>query len=240
MTKRQAVEALDSSMRDIMGRRDVPFGGKTVVFGGDFQQVLPVVRKGMRPRITGTALCNSYLWECIRQLRLVRNMRAQSDLEFTEFLLRVGNGTEETNEDGCLWLPDEICIPHTGKDIDLDKLIQSVFSMLDENLSDPNYITSRAILLSRNEYVDRINMKMINLFRGEELVYHNFNRVDGDPHSYYPRPLPLACEFLNTLTPNGLPSLVLKLKINCLVILMQNIDPANGLCNGMRLVVQGF
>ncbi|XP_062208908.1 uncharacterized protein LOC133910578 [Phragmites australis] len=43
MTKRQAVEALDNSMCDIMGRLDVMFGGKTVVFGGDFRQVLPVV-----------------------------------------------------------------------------------------------------------------------------------------------------------------------------------------------------
>jgi ATP-dependent DNA helicase PIF1 len=40
------VEALDNSMCDIMGRPALPFGGKTVVFGGDFRQVLPVVRKG--------------------------------------------------------------------------------------------------------------------------------------------------------------------------------------------------
>jgi ATP-dependent DNA helicase PIF1 len=46
MTKRQVVEALDSSMRDIMGRYDLPFGGKTVVFGGDFRQVLLVVPLG--------------------------------------------------------------------------------------------------------------------------------------------------------------------------------------------------
>ncbi|XP_062208999.1 uncharacterized protein LOC133910713 [Phragmites australis] len=38
MTKRHAVEALDNSMRDIMSRPEVPFGGKTVVFGGDFRQ----------------------------------------------------------------------------------------------------------------------------------------------------------------------------------------------------------
>ena len=48
MTKRQAIEALDRSMRDIMECPDRPFGGKTVVFGGDFRQVLPVVRKGSR------------------------------------------------------------------------------------------------------------------------------------------------------------------------------------------------
>ncbi|CAO2200665.1 unnamed protein product [Urochloa humidicola] len=48
MTKRQAIEALDNSLRDIMGQENLPFGGKTVVFGGDFRQVLPVVRKGSR------------------------------------------------------------------------------------------------------------------------------------------------------------------------------------------------
>jgi len=37
MTKRQAVEALDNSLRDIMDRHELPFGGKTVVFGGDFR-----------------------------------------------------------------------------------------------------------------------------------------------------------------------------------------------------------
>jgi ATP-dependent DNA helicase PIF1 len=37
MTKRQAVEALDNSMREIMGHPGLPFGGKTIVFGGDFR-----------------------------------------------------------------------------------------------------------------------------------------------------------------------------------------------------------
>jgi ATP-dependent DNA helicase PIF1 len=37
MTKRHAVEALDNSMRDIMSRPDLPFDGKTVVFGRYFR-----------------------------------------------------------------------------------------------------------------------------------------------------------------------------------------------------------
>jgi hypothetical protein len=55
MTKRQAVEALDKSMREIMDKPELPFGGKTVVFGGDFRQVLPVVRKGSRAQIVDTS-----------------------------------------------------------------------------------------------------------------------------------------------------------------------------------------
>jgi ATP-dependent DNA helicase PIF1 len=37
MTKRQAVEALDNSMHGTLSRPDLPFGGKTIVFGGDFR-----------------------------------------------------------------------------------------------------------------------------------------------------------------------------------------------------------
>ncbi|XP_071684932.1 uncharacterized protein [Lolium perenne] len=234
MTKRQAVEALDNSMRDIMGRRDLPFGGKTVVFGGDFRQVLPVVRKGTRPQIIDATLRKSYLWENMNQLRLVHNMRAQSDPWFADFLLRIGNGTEESDADNNVQLPEDICVPYTGKDSDLDMLIEHVFHDLDENLADPTYITSRAILTTRNENVDSINMRMIERFPGQEMIYHSFDRAEDDPHNYYPS------EFLNSLTPNGLPPHVLKLKLNCPVILLRNIDPANGLCNGTRLVVRGF
>ncbi|XP_062217825.1 uncharacterized protein LOC133918083 [Phragmites australis] len=234
MTKRQAVEALDNSMRDIMSRPEVPFGGKTVVFGGDFRQVLPVVRKGSRAQIIDASLRRSYLWNCMRHLKLVRNMRAHSDPWFAEYLLRIGGGTEEANGDGEVRLPSDICVSYTGEDTNLDKLIDNVFPMLDDNMSDPNYITSRAILSTRNDCVDQINMKMIGRFRGEEVVYHSFDRAEDDPHNYYPP------EFLNSLTPNGLPPHVLKLKMNCPIILLRNIDPANGLCNGTRLVVRGF
>ena len=46
MQHRNAPEALDRTLRDIRDD-DRPFGGITVVFGGDFQQILPVVPKGV-------------------------------------------------------------------------------------------------------------------------------------------------------------------------------------------------
>ncbi|XP_035816196.1 uncharacterized protein, partial [Zea mays] len=234
MTKRQAVEALDNSMRDIMGRPALPFGGKTIVFGGDFRQVMPVVRKGSRAQVVASSLRMSYLWESMSHLKLVSNMRAKNDPWFAEFLLRVGGGTEETNSDGDIRLPDDVCVPYSGSDNDIDNLIDFAFPNLNENMSDSTYITSRAILSTRNDWVDMINVKMIDRFQGEHMVYHSFDSAMDDPHNYYPP------EFLNTLTPNGLPPHVLKLKIGCPVILLRNIDPANGLCNGTRLVVRGF
>ena len=77
-------------------------------------------------------------------------------------------------------------------------------------------------------------MRMIDRFQGEQMMYHSFDTAVDDPNNYYPS------EFLNTLTPNGLPPHVLKLKVGCPIMLLRNIDPANGLCNGTRLVVRGF
>lgn len=185
MTKRQAIEALDNSMRDIMGRPRLPFGGKTVVFGGDFRQVLPVVRKGSRAQIVAASLRSSYLWESMCHLKLVQNMRAQSDPWFAEYLLRVGGGTEEANNDGDVRLPDEVCVPYTGNDRDLDRLIDDIYPNLNENMSNTSYITSRAILSTRNDWVDMINMRMIDRFQGEQMMYHSFDTAVDDPNNYY-------------------------------------------------------
>ncbi|KAM3292766.1 hypothetical protein ACQJBY_036439 [Aegilops geniculata] len=235
MTKRQTVEALDKSMRGIMDRPDLPFGEKTVVFGGDFRQVLPVVRKGTRAQIVDASLRRSELWNCMHLLKLVRNMRAQNDTWFAEYLLRIGNGTEEMNDDGEILLPTSICVANKTDDNGLDRLIDRIYQTGNASLiKDPRSITSRVILSTRNDCVDKINLKMIDRFQGEEMVYHSFDSVEDDPHNYYPP------QYLNTLTPNGLPPHMLKLKINCPIIILRNIDPANGLCNGTRLVVRGF
>jgi ATP-dependent DNA helicase PIF1 len=117
---------------------------------------------------------------------------------------------------------------------DFDASIDWVFPKLNENKSNLNYITSSAILSTKNDYVDRINIKIINKFQGDERVYRSFDEAMDDLNNYYPS------KFLNTLLPNGLAPHVLKLKKNYPVILLCNIDCANGLCNKTRLVVHNF
>ena len=58
--------------------------------------------------------------------------------------------------------------------------------------------------------------------------------MDDDSTNNYP------FDFLNSITLNGLPPHELKIKMNCPVILLRNLDPHNGLCNGTRLVVKAF
>jgi ATP-dependent DNA helicase PIF1 len=148
--------------------------------------------------------------------------------------LRIGGGIEEVNDKDEVLLSESLCITYTGDDKDIDSLIDWMFLKLDDNKADSNYITSRAILSTKNDCVDRINMKMINKFQGDERVYRSFDEAVDDLNNYYPS------EFLNTLTLTELPPYVLKLKKNCPVILLRNIDPANGLCNSTRLVVHNF
>jgi hypothetical protein len=233
MTKRQAVEALDRSLQDITGCGS-PFGGKVVVFGGDFRQVLPVVRHGTRAQITDATLKKSYLWQWIKHIKLWRNMRALSDPWFSDFLLRIGDGKEESIGQEYVRLPEEIVISYTELKASVSKLIDDIFPLLDKHGNSPSYISARAILSTKNEYVDELNSLLINRFPGEEKVYYSFDSAVDDPHNHYPQ------EFLNSLTPNGLPPHILRLKINCPVILLRNLDPSNGLCNGTRLIIKAF
>ncbi|KNZ82356.1 hypothetical protein J132_00171 [Termitomyces sp. J132] len=43
MQHKNAIDSVDRGFRDIL-EKDVPFGGVTVVFGGDFRQTLPVIQ----------------------------------------------------------------------------------------------------------------------------------------------------------------------------------------------------
>jgi ATP-dependent DNA helicase PIF1 len=176
----------------------LPFGGK-VVFGGDFRQVLPVVTRGTRAQVIDATLQRSYLWEKIRKIRLSRNMRTQSDPWFSDYLLRIGNGTEETIGDDYVRLPNDIVIGFNDTEVAVNKLIQDVFPSLEEHATSATYMTSHAILSTKNEHVDRLNAMMIERFPGEEKVYHSFDTVVEDPRNHFP------IDFLNSITPNGLP-----------------------------------
>jgi len=80
MMHRYCFEAVDRTFRDILKKIDprnkyIPFGGKVVVFGGDFRQILPVIPKGPRPEVVHATINSSYLWRFCEVLTLTKNMR---------------------------------------------------------------------------------------------------------------------------------------------------------------------
>jgi hypothetical protein len=75
--------AIDRTLCDLMQLDDAHatkkiFGGKTVVLGGDFRHVLPVVPKGGREDIVSASLPRSHLWQHVTILRLHINMRVMA------------------------------------------------------------------------------------------------------------------------------------------------------------------
>ena len=93
---------------------------------------------------------------------------------------------------------------------------------------------TRGILASKNEYVDNINQILIHQFSGSPMVYYSFDSAVDGTHQVVEE------EFLNQLTPTGMPPHELALKKNCPVMLLRNIDPLSGLCNGTRLICRDF
>jgi hypothetical protein len=46
MQHKHAIEAVDRTLQDLL-ENNSPFGGKIVLFGGDFRQTLPVIPHGV-------------------------------------------------------------------------------------------------------------------------------------------------------------------------------------------------
>jgi len=255
MCHRHNFEALDKLLRDIMktvnaGLEHVPFGGKVVVMAGDFRQILPVVRRGTKADIIDACLTKSALWQQINRRQLTINMRVRRLLQeaspdaaaqaaeaqrFSDFLMDVGNGVRACAP--VLTIPDSMRAA-TQKPEDL---ITTVFGDLAAAATDePGQVAARArlitraILTPRNDHAHMINDMVMSQLPGQEHVYNSADSLSlGEEGSdrLYPT------EFLNSLTPQGMPPSTLRLKVGMPVMLLRNLNSAMGLANGTRLLI---
>ncbi|XP_028086186.1 uncharacterized protein LOC114287103 [Camellia sinensis] len=187
MTNHYAFEALNRTLIDITSI-DYPFGGKIMVFGNDFQQVLPVVPKdGVQPTI-------------IDEMINVPTSMA------------------------ILWNDEESIV----------RLLEEIYPDIRNHSFDAEYMISRGIITPRNENVDKLNEKIIQRFLGELKVYHSFDKVENDIQNLYQQ------EFLNSISPGGMPPHALHLKVRAPIMLLRNLDPSFDLCNGPRLLCRAL
>lgn len=251
MTHRHCFEALDKSLRDILRKSkndtmDTPFGNMTVVFGGDFRQVLPVVPKGSRQDIVGASLKQSYLWDYCKVLRLSTNMRltvgcrpedVDEIKDFAEWILKLGDGKLGKPNDGevDIDIPDEMLIKESSDPE--GSIIDFTYPKILDNLDDNKYFTEKAILAPTNEVVDSINEKMLSVIPGEQVTYYSCDSVCKSEKGSSINEDVFSTEFVNGLKFSGVPNHELKLKLGIPIMLLRNIDQSNGLCNGTRLRV---
>ncbi|KAL0689012.1 hypothetical protein Bca4012_088689 [Brassica carinata] len=274
MMSRHCFETLDRTMRDIIRScEEKPFGGKVVVFGGDFRQILPVIPGGGRAETVLAALNLSYLWEHCKVLKLTKNMRllagltddAAKELEsFSNWILDIGDGKINLPNDGQVEIdiPSDLLIQNSGED-PIETMAKEVYGQAFQTSTDNDLYRHRAILTPTNDEVDKINDYMLsqlpgNMFYhlflcstnfvhitkqtdlhmllGEEKVYLSSDSiipsdVDIEENVVYP------AEFLNSVKVAGLPRHCLKLKVGAPIMCLRNMDVADGLCNGTRLIV---
>ncbi|XP_026430810.1 uncharacterized protein LOC113327908 [Papaver somniferum] len=158
MVHKHAIEALDRTLRDLMSKPTDIFGGNTVVFGGDFRQIIPVIPKGTREIIVDATINRSDLWNHFRIFNLTEIMRSTSGVspetkereEFSKWVLDLGNGNlpeiSLTDMEAPSWIkiPDEYLI---APDEDCVKWIMSVIypSVLDR-YGDTKYLSERYVI----------------------------------------------------------------------------------------------
>ena len=192
-----------------------------IVLGGDFRQILPVLKHGYRDSIVEDTIKFSSLWPFFKVLKLTQNIRS-NDKQFASFLLELGEGKI-----------NPFIIPNEWK-------TENVCNKIYDDINVENSI-DRVILAPHNEDTKLINNKVLNLLHGDTHTYYSLDyathkgvdQTDENIHLQYP------IEMLNNIR-EGLPPHELKLKMNAVVMLIRNISITEGMCNGTRLKITGL
>ncbi|XP_059223034.1 uncharacterized protein LOC131996874 [Stomoxys calcitrans] len=232
MSNKTSVEALDRTMRDLRSK-NAPMGGCTILFSGDFRQILPVVPRGTRADEINASLKRSNLWPYVNKLELKTNMRlslsSRENRLFSEMLLKVGNG-KLTQSDGRINL-DNLCVLIDNIQDLVNNVYPDIHNISCKTLS---WFKERAILSPTNEQVDKANNLILAKIDTQTQIYYSVDTVlDSEEAVHFPT------EFLNSLNPSGLPPHKMELKVGCPVILLRNLNPPK-LCNGTRLLVKSL
>jgi len=185
-------------------------------------------------------------------LKLTVNMRlstpALSTVEkarmaqFAQWVLDVGEGKvparrkDEESEDTWISIPDDIVrFPEGGKP---SAIIDAVYGDFDNAFCSVPYLAQRCIVCPVNTVVDELNEIMVGRVPGESKEYRSFDQIANSIEMPFDYELLYPPEVLNSIVLNNYPQHCLLLKVNVPVVLLRNIDQAQGLCNGTRLLIR--
>jgi ATP-dependent DNA helicase PIF1 len=156
-------------------------------------------------------------------------------------MLDIGEGNigaiakEGESKPSWIRIPEEFLLRTDGDKISY--MVNVVYTDLATKYMEYEYLRQRAILTPTNDIADKINNYIVSLVPDDEKEYLSCDSIlkGADSHDSYDLLYPV--EFLNSLNGNDFPQYKLNLKNGVPVMLLWNLNQAEGLCNGTRLII---
>ncbi|KAJ6642641.1 ATP-dependent DNA helicase PIF1 [Pseudolycoriella hygida] len=231
LVNKHAFNAVDALYRDLKQKRDEPFGGM-VVIAADVTHLT----RASRSEIVNNLVKRSNTWPLFEKHALSTNMRLAdpNDEALAKWLIDIGDGKIKdcpANQyyDSYVKLPTECVSPASLVDCIYGETFRS---------SDISNYCQYAILSTHHDDVDMLNRLIYNRMTEEvstERKYYSTNSMVNEDRS---TDRMYEITVLNKLNPKGTAPHELILKENCIIMLLRNLNPFDGFCNGTSLLVK--
>jgi len=236
MQHKSCFEAVNWSLNDICYVSDsCLFGRIPTVLDGDFSQILPVVRRGLRQATVQACIQHSSIWNSLQVLRLKTSMRIAANSANQLFIDYLKGLVSNPTQFGKIQLPRFIRRVST-----IDELCDELYpqALLQEAVTSHSTLIGRAILAFKNDTVNDVNDRLLDRMPGTEHRFDKVNTVQfsnaADQAEHY------VVEYLQSINLASLPPSCLRLRIGVPLILIRNLSPKQGMCNGTRLRLLGI
>ncbi len=207
MVGKDVADCLNRLLQDVMQCSE-PFGGKVVVFLGDFKQLLPV-EPGRKYPVT---VKDCSWWSQCQVLRFTKNFRAAIHPEFCALLEEIGCGILE-----------QVSVPESSRAVSIADMIFRVYGNNMLSVSGSRHLIMAFTLKMCND----INAICMDAIPGEAYcaTAYDDTKDNRQPELY-------TCDYLASLQLHGVPPHSLTLKIGARYMIIKNYNPSVGACNG--------
>ena len=156
-------------------KNELPFGGKTILLGGDFRQVLPVLPKQGRSEVVNAMLPCSPLWSLVRVFRLIINervRRCRDSPDFKDFadFVKIGDGSLNDGED-FVEVPAQFI--HNGS-------VEELLEFTQPRLREGDFDAESAVLTPTNASAEKFNSLALDMLGGNSITLYSTDYLHDD------------------------------------------------------------
>ena len=161
--------------------------------------------------------------------------------QFAEWILLIGDGqicdlaVSDDHDAAFIKIPCELQVEVI--DSPIAAIVSAIYPDIERAHLDPFYFKDRAIVTPKNLTVYEINNFILDIIPGHKYNFLSCDSIQTTSGDIDNIDLLYPIEFINQLDFNGVPQHNISLKIGTPIMLLRNLSPSAGLCNGTRLIV---